>query len=242
MRSQLVDELKLEYNPVAIFFTNDKPEDARQIREGQWACVMALYLAVMKNGKTAVFDHKTYGCIGAGMGLCLDDSYTPNRKMMEGVLKDNEGYFKTTELVQEFLDNFPRIRLPERFVVFRPLDQIDPETERPVLVSFPCDPDQLSALTALLNYRRPGNDHLSAPFAAGCQSVCAFPFNESTREYPKAVLGNLDLSSRKILPRDILTFTVPFRTFLEMEEDVPGSLMRKETWLTIMKKREKAGR
>ncbi len=235
MQSNLVKQLKLKYHPVAILFSDSKPDEVMQFREGKWGCAMALYNVVMKLGKTAAFDRKTYGCFGGGVGLCLGDfTYTDNRDFMVNLLSDREGYFKTHELVEDFLDNFPYIDIPEKYVIFKPLEKIDPDTEQPSLISFPVNADQLSALCALINFGRKGNEHVTAPFGSGCQSVCALPYNEIDKEQPRAIIGNLDLSSRKILPGDILTFTVPFKTFLEMEEDVPESFFHKETWEKIV--------
>jgi len=236
MHSQIAEELKMKYHPVAILFTDDKPQEARQLREGQWGCAMALYANVIRKGVTAAFDKKTYGCVGAGVGLCLGDTYKPNREFMENLLCNEEAYLKTRELVRDFMDSFSYVDIPSQYVIFKPLEQIDPEEERPELVSFPVNADQLSALAALINFRRSGNDHVAAPFGAGCQSVCVLPYNESKKKMPKAVIGNLDLSSRKVLPAEILTFTVPFQTFLEMEEDVPVSFLRRETWGKIVKR------
>ena len=233
MKSILAEELKLKYHPVAILFTDDRPENARQVKEGSWGCAMALYLVTMTKGKTAVFDRSTYGCIGAGVGLCFGDTYKPNCEFMENLLSDEEGYLKTRELVRDFTENFPFVDIPQKYVVFKPLGHVSEEGEKPALVSFPANADQLSALAALINFRRPGNDHVGAPFCAGCQSVCVMPYNQIDKEYPRAILGNMDLSSRRVLPADILTFTVPYRTFLEMEEDVEVSFLRKKTWLKI---------
>jgi uncharacterized protein (DUF169 family) len=233
VKSTLTTELKLQYNTVAISFSDNKPDGARQLRGKSWACVMALYSLTMKKGLTAAFDRTTYGCIGAGVGLCLGDTYKPNRDFMENLLSEDEGYFKTRSLVREFMDNFPYVDIPQRYVVFKPLEKIDEKVENPALVSIPANADQISALAALINFRRHGNNHIHAPFCAGCQSVCVIPYNESDRENPRAVIGNLDLASRKILPPDILTFTIPFKTFCEMEEDVPISLIRKKTWTRI---------
>jgi hypothetical protein len=236
MDSLITKELRLTYNPVAILFSDDKPAGARQIREGQWGCVMALYYTVMKLGVAAAFDRKTYGCIGGGVGLCLGNTYKPNSEFMENLLADEEGYLKSRELVREFIDSFRYVDIPAEYVIFEPLQNIDPEREEPVLVSFPVNADQLSALAVLINYRRTGNENVAAPFGAGCQSVCVIPYNESRKESPRAIIGNMDLSSRKVLPPEILTFTVPFRTFLEMEEDVPGSFLEKKTWARIVKR------
>ena len=236
MQSALIDELKLQYRPLAVLFTDHKPESALQLREGKWGCVMALYCVAMKKGKTVAFDRRSYGCIGAGVGLCLGNSYEDNRDFMQKLLADDEGYFANRGLVREFMDTFNYVDTPHHFVVFKPLEQIDLKRERPALISIPVNPDQLSALATLIKFRRPGCEHVAAPFCAGCQSVCVMPYTESSKEYPRAIIGNLDPSSRKILPADILTFTVPLNTFLEMQDDAPRSFLHKKVWEPIARR------
>lgn len=233
MHSQLATELRLRFHPVAILFSDAKPDGALQLAEGQWGCVMAHYAAVIKKGKTAVFDRQTFGCIGAGVGLCLGNSYEPSREFMKNLLADQEGHMRDHELVEEFMDSFDYVDIPNRYVVFRPLEDIEPAVEAPALVSFPVNADQLSALAYLIKFRRPGLEHTIAPFGAGCQSVCVLPYNESGKQYPRAVIGNLDPSSRKLFPADLLTFTVPFATYLDLEDDLPHSFLRKEVWHPI---------
>ncbi len=242
MQSLLADQLKLTHNVVAILFSDSKPEDAHQLGEGKWGCAMALYVLTMKQGKCVAFDRTSYGCVGAGVGLCLGDTYTPAREFMENLLADEEGYFKSRELVDDFMDNFGYVDVPEKNVIFKPLIDVDPAVEEPVLVSFPVNADQLSALAALINFRRRGNDHVAAPFGAGCQSVCVIPYNESLKEQPRGIIGNIDLAARKVLPADILTFTVPYKTYLEMEEDVPLSFLSKKVWDPIRKRLDRSDR
>ena len=96
MQSQIAKELKMKYHPVAILFTDDKPEQARQLREDRWGCTMALYANVMRKGATAAFDRNTYGCFGGGVGLCLGDTYKPNREFMLKLLADDEAYLNSS--------------------------------------------------------------------------------------------------------------------------------------------------
>jgi len=236
MQSLLAKELKMKYRPVAVLFSDTRPDEARQFREHKWGCAMALYRVTMKLGKPAVFNRNTYGCIGAGVGLCLGDTYKDNRDFMENLLADEEGYFESRTLAKEFMDNLPYADIPHEYVVFKPLEMINPDEEEPALVSFPVNADQLSALVVLANFRRKGQEHVVAPFCSGCQSVCVIPYNESLKDEPRGIIGNIDISSRKILPAEVLTFTVPFKMFLQMEEDAPKSFLRKETWARVAKR------
>lgn len=93
--------------------------------------------------------------------------------------------------------------------------------EKPKVVTFLSDPDQLSALVVLANYARPGIDNVRIPFGAGCASLALYPFHEAAQANPRAVIGLTDISARfylrKILGRDILSFTVPWTLYEEGE-------------------------
>lgn len=55
MESKIAKALRLKYQPVAILWSNKKPNDALQFREGKQGCVMWMFARAAK-GKTAVFD------------------------------------------------------------------------------------------------------------------------------------------------------------------------------------------
>lgn len=73
--STIAQTLSLKYEPVAILWSNEKPEGAMQFEKGRFGCVMAAFGAVAEKGKTYVFDAETYGCPGAGVGLGFGDAY-----------------------------------------------------------------------------------------------------------------------------------------------------------------------
>ncbi len=90
------------------------------------------------------------------------------------------------------------------------------------------NPDQLSALTVLANYARGDNENAIIPYAAGCQTIGIYPYREAASARPRAVVGLTDLSARLYVRKQmgdphLLTFTVPFALFEEMERSVPGS-------------------
>ena len=58
MKSKIENYLQMDLNPVAIIWSNDKPEKALQLKEGKWACAMHLVAQAAK-GKTAVLDRGT---------------------------------------------------------------------------------------------------------------------------------------------------------------------------------------
>jgi hypothetical protein len=74
MKSNVASAIGILYEPVAILFSNDKPLNARQFQAGKWGCVMFMLAAAAK-GEIAVFDRKTFGCQGGGVGLGFGDQY-----------------------------------------------------------------------------------------------------------------------------------------------------------------------
>ena len=131
----------------------------------------------------------------------------------------------------------PLWRCQKKYVIFKPLIDIVLEKEEPQVIVFIADPDQLSALIVLAKYGRAGNDNVIVPFGAGCQQIGIFAYREAQSESPRAVLGLTDLSARnnlkKSLDRNVFSFTVPWRMFKEMEDNVEGSFLQRKTWTSL---------
>jgi uncharacterized protein (DUF169 family) len=238
MESRIALELKLRYNPVAIIFTDDKPEKALQFQEGRWGCVVSMLTAASK-GKTACFDRSTCGCTGGRLGLGFGEAHSQSPGGIEYFLStgrgegfpEGEAYKKTPELAKAFIDQLPITDIPEKYVVFKPLGEVA-EADDPRLIMFYATPDQLSALVVLANYDR-ATAAVSIPFGAGCHTVCLIPLNEAKKEMPQGIVGAIDISARPYIDPDILTFTVPYTMFLEMESNIPGSFLEKEAWQKV---------
>jgi uncharacterized protein (DUF169 family) len=269
MESTIAEAIGAPFPPVAVLFSDVKPEGAIQFAEGKWGCVMWL-LASAAKGRPAVADRDTFGCLGGGVGLGFGNQYESwpggiqcfyhflstgvgdteegreaaeegraqlRREAYENVLH-GEGYIKTPELVKKFVDALPMMEVPNRYVVLKPLDQVG-AGERPEVVVFLVDPDRLSALVVLANYDRESNNNVRMPYGAGCQTIGIFAYREATNESPHAIVGLTDLSARRYIARqvgrnDLLSFTVPFEMFREMEANVKGSFLERDTWHALL--------
>ena len=146
--------------------------------------------------------------------------------------KHGEAYRKNPETVQRFIAALPIMEVPTKYVLFKPLADVA-ECERPVSVTFLANPDQLSALVILANYEYGDGERAIIPHAAGCQSIGIYGYREAKRDLPRAVVGHNDISARRTLRRlgkDLLTFTVPLALYAEMENNVEGSFLDRETW------------
>ena len=240
MRSKLIDTLKLDNHAVAVLHTDERPAQALQFQPGKWGCVISMFSAASK-GKTAVFDSKTCGCSDGGMALCLADLEEPPGGLAAflstggGIgCPPGERYIKTPELAQHSIDILPDIRIPQKYVVLKPLDEIDTAQETPVLVVILGKADQISALHFMANYARPGGEVVYMPWGAGCHTMHLFPFVESSKPEPRAVLGGTDLSARPRIDADRLGFSIPWPLFMEMESNVEGSFMTHGAWPTLL--------
>jgi len=268
MNSTIAQALQLRHHPVALLWTDKKPEKALQFKEGKWGCVMWLAASAAK-GRTAACDRQTFGCFGGGVGLGFGDQYrnfpggtecfchflsTGNEQWEQGrqvgqqtksfmtdELYDDfaqgERYLQSPNHVRSFLKQLPMMDIPADYVVLKPLESVGHE-EQPQVIIFFADPDQISALTILANYSRDNNENVIIPYAAGCQSIGIYPYREAARECQRAVLGLVDISARlhinKQLGPHLLTFSVPFAMFSEMEANVAGSFLERPTWQHLM--------
>lgn len=153
-----------------------------------------------------------------------------------------ERYIKNPELVRRFLEALPMMKIPSRYVVFKPLSTVDSAKEKPQAIIFFVNPDQLSALVVLANYGRGDNENVTIPYAAGCQTIGIYPYREAKSARPRAVVGMTDLSARVYARKQLgdpnfLTFAVPLDLFQEIEQNVPGSFLERHTWHALLTER-----
>lgn len=251
MESKISKAINLKNSPVAVILTNEKPESGMQFKEGTWGCVASMMVASASKDKIAFFDRKTYGCMGGGTGLGFGDCYKDfpiNYFLSTGIkdfqtnvrtrtsLEEGEAYIKTPELANIFVNTLPMRDVATEYIVFKPLSEIT-ENEKPEMVIFIVNPDRLSALIVLANYGRESNESVMAPFGAGCQTII-HGYSENEKENPRAIIGFFDITARKFIDKNLLSFSVPFKMFEEMESNVEGSFLEREQWLELNKRND----
>lgn len=259
MKSKIAEAIKMKYEPVALLWTDTKPEGAFEFSEGKWGCVMALVSAAAK-GKVSTAKKETIGCSGGQIGLGFSESFDQTPGGIEYFLSNGnpefcqteagkkiaernpdmlhgERYIKTPELARKFVEALPKQMIPAKYVVFKPLNLVT-EDEKPVSIIFMVNPDQLSGLVFLANYASEETNNVIIPMGAGCHQIGILAYAEAESEHPKAIVGLTDPSARKItnkaLGREILSFIVPYKMFVEMENEVDDSFLRLETWAAVM--------
>ena len=66
MESKIVSAIHQELEPVALIWSDEKPEGAMEFVPGKWGCILFL-LATAAKGQTAVASRETFGCFGGGV-------------------------------------------------------------------------------------------------------------------------------------------------------------------------------
>jgi len=149
-----------------------------------------------------------------------------------------ERYLKTPELTAKFVDRLPIADIPTQYVVFKPWGEVDLDRDNVRSITLLVNPDQFSALVVLANYAREHNENVIIPFAAGCQVIGIYTYQEQGKPQPRAVAGLTDLSARKAVRRqlgqDVMSLSVTLEMFLEIEENVPGSFLERPTWQSLL--------
>lgn len=129
-----------------------------------------------------------------------------------------------------YLHSLPET-VPSKYVIFQPLDKLS-DAVVPTAVIFLVNADQLSALVTLANYDRPNQDNVKVLFGAGCVQAVLY----SMCDTGACILGLTDPSARLPISKDLLSFSIPYARFLEMEDNVPESFLTGETWRQIQKR------
>jgi len=133
----------------------------------------------------------------------------------------------------------PAFTAPGKYIVFKRWHQLT-EDDQPFVVIFFAQPDVLAGLFTLANYDAPDPQGVIAPFGSGCSSIVYLPFQEQLSENPRAVLGMFDVSARPCVPTDVLTFSIPWKKFVAMVENMEESFLITNSWQQVQARIKKS--
>ena len=68
-----------------------------------------------------------------------------------------------------------------------------------------------------------------SPWGAACQSLL-FTHAEAESDTPRGVIGFFDISQRGKIAKELLSYTMPYRLFPEMELSVDASFLNTAVW------------
>jgi len=231
------DALKLEkYKPCGIYFSNEKPLNALELKKKGSGCIVPLILKA-STGIALVFAEESTGWPCSAFYLGFQDT------IFEGIeffLSNKDDFWRPCErfiqnpgLAKTLIDNILPIKSKKHYLVIKPLEDFLPD-EEPESVLFFVNPDQLSALVFLSHYDAPGSmDRVITPFASACMALVTLPLKLSRKKEVKAVMGLFDISARTRMPADLLSFAMPYPFLKRIADILPESFVTTHNWITI---------
>ena len=220
------------------FYYTDKDGSAPSPTKETPRCVIGALVNV-RQGNSLACDAQTVGCPGGRRYLGFAENITPDFEYflsygIEGRMR-GERYIKSPELVKKMQEEAPRFKAPAKYIVFKRWDKLT-VSDNPEVVVFIATPDVLSGLFTLARFDNISRDAVATPFGAGCSSVVQYPYLEKESKNPRAIIGLFDPSARPNIPKDALSFAVPFHKFVGMVDNMEESFLITETWQRIQKR------
>jgi len=225
--------------PVTASLTGDIGEARLVSKSTKWSCLVC-ELAKVTKGQSIAYNEDSLGCGGAKRYLGYTGNIMPNFDYflsygIEGIV-EGERYKKSPEIVNETQKILQTLPAKGKYYVFKRWDKLD-ENDSPDVVIFFAKGPVLSGLFTLANFDSVDpNGGVIAPFGAGCGTIIHYPYLEIAKENPRAVLGMFDPSAQPCVPKDSLSFAVPFNKFEKMVSYMEESFLITETWSKVMKR------
>lgn len=237
---------KLDYPPIAFFYTNNPPMEAYNPKRSKsftnFRCIIQ-FLNGVKSGRTLVIGKQSRNLCPGGL------AYLGFKKPMKGLehflstgilgskegeyILEGERFAKTPELAKEFLDVIPFRKHPADYAVFMPLVQVNPELYEPDLVIFFVKNDQLTGLNQLANFDT--LDRTILGMGSACSTIITEPLAEIEKsDEPRPVLGLFsDILARTYVKSDEVSFTVGYKKLIQMYNNIEESFLKLEAWDTL---------
>jgi len=221
------------------FYYSDSRQQAELLRPASASRCVIGALAEVRNGRDFSFDADSIECFGGRRYLGFAQALSPDFDyfLSCGIPGRMEGerYKKSPELVNEIVKDWPKLRAPRPYVVFKRWDKLSQEDDPQVVIFF-AQPDVLAGLFTLANFDESRPDGVIAPMGSGCSSIVSYPYLEKDSPHPRAVIGMFDPSARPYVPKDTLSFAVPVKRFAIMIGNMEESFLTTNTWKKLQKR------
>lgn len=232
LSQDLKKKLGMNISPVGVLLTDKLPEDSFHFKKKGSGCVANMIYNSAK-GKTFAFDENTTGLPCSAFYLGYTDW------IFEGIEqflsnecawgREPERFIKTPEMAKKFVESYHRKPHRKGAIVFKPLEFFAAD-EKPELVIFFVNADQISALQYLIGFEAPREERIVSRFASACMSVLTVPMEYAERGEKKAVWGFHDISQRSKIPKDITSMTLTYPLFEEICQNLDESFLTTEHW------------
>lgn len=205
-----------------------------------FSCIMGNIWLARKKKKAAWISHEECGCMGGGFYtglyrpyLNFNVHYVSTGIPEAGV--EGEHYLPSPESMRAFMDDVIPPTATGKYCIFKPIEQFT-DAAPPLVIVFFARPEVLSALFSLVMYATGDHNSVATPFAPGCGGIISWPIVYQQRGLEKAVLAGFDLSARKFMKTDELTFAVPLTLYQRMLDVMEKSALTRHTWQSVRKK------
>ena len=260
---QFLEILGLDEEPMGIFYTDEKPAEGfspkpidlptreKEMKNeidwqkvfGQFSCVLGHIWRARKKGATAYFSAEQFGCPGGAfwMGFNKPQTETIINYVSTGIPNwtPGERYCDSPDALRRIFEYVDPRPAPHKYCVVKPVGKFS-DDEAPELIVFFTRPESLSGLHQLAAFVTNDPEVVVSPWGAGCGNVVAWPLHYLSKGQNRAVVGGWDPSARKFFKTDELSFTVPYKMFLDMLDRFKDSFLMTKAWATVQKKIERS--
>jgi hypothetical protein len=221
--------------PITYYYTDQPAPQDIKASENVNRCLIG-NLNRVRQGFPFVYDARIPGCSGGKRYTGFTQSLRPNFEFFLscGIPGEMEGerYKRDPELVKQYLLQHPPFEAPGKYLVFKRWDMLDLHDE-PIAMVFFATGDVLSGLFALANYDMAEPDGVITPMGAGCASIISYPLEQAASVKPRCVLGMFDVSARPHVGSDELTFSIPYKRFVQLAGYMDESFLITRSWETV---------
>jgi len=229
------EKLGMKLSLIGVLFSDELPEGALHFKKKGSGCITPLIFKSAK-GKTVAFDNSTTGWPCSSFYLGYSDWIFPgiekflSNEVVHG--REPERFMKDPETAKRFVESFIPENKRQGAVVFKPLEHFT-DNEKPEIVIFFANPDQLSALVFLIQFSAPDEERIVTKMASACISIFTSPMRYAQKGEKKAVWGLHDISVRKLMPKDLMTLTLTYDLFTEVYENMNDSFIQTGNWAKL---------
>jgi len=219
--------------PITFYFSEGDSGVKKASPAKGWSCLVC-ELAKIRNGDSLCYTEEAFKCGGSQRYLGYAENIRENFEyfLSCGIPGEMEGerYKQSPEIVLETQKILKILPSKGKNVIFKRWDKLE-ETDNPDVVIFFAKPDVLSGLFTLANFDSVQPDGgVFVPFGPGCGSIIHYPYLEKDKETPRAVIGMFDPSARPCVPKETLSFAVPYNRFVQMIGFMEESFLITGTW------------
>lgn len=224
MQSNISEILEMQFPPIALLKSDEKPKDAIGPKGENGGCVMSFVAQTIAKRKTTFFgrEHISCGGISVGFGwgsgmaneatidfqatfLSLGVDSAPNReeyeqrlesmpKQASEMFRHGERIYCDFETAKSGIKSRP-VYDEGQYVIFKGIENLE-DGEIPKSVIFTVNPIELTVLTQINSSFRDNSACILTPQASACQAIGNFVFREAESDDPKPVLGPIDFAGR----------------------------------------------